>query len=233
MRIACASLHPASQPVEDEMQNPLSEYNPEMELFESEQSEWTGETTGEVVSEGELMELAAELLEVRDEQELDRFLGSVFNKVKQFAGSAAGKAIGGMLKGVLKKALPIAGGVAGTFFGGPVGATIGSKLGSMAGNLFEMELEGLSQEDREFEAAKQFARFATEAVQNAASAPGGNPIAIARSAIAAAAQRYAPGLLNGSTTSIMPVRPYSSGYGRPRSGRWRRIGPNKIIVENC
>ena len=30
----------------------------------------------------------------------------------------------------------------------------------MAGNLFELELEGLSQEDREFEAAKQFVRFA-------------------------------------------------------------------------
>src|SRR2546429_3518896 len=130
MRTACASLHPASQPVEDEMQNPLSEYNPEMEIFESE-FEWSGETTGEVVGEGEVMELAAELLEVRDEQELDRFLGSVFNKVKQFAGSAAGKAVGGMLKGVLKKALPIAGRGARTFFGGPVGATIGSKLGSM------------------------------------------------------------------------------------------------------
>jgi hypothetical protein len=145
-----------------------------------------------------------------------------------------------MLKGVLKKALPIAGGVAGTFFGGPVGATIGSKLGSMAGNLFEMELEGLSQEDREFEAAKQFARFATEAVQNAATAPGGNnPIAIARSAIAAAAQRYAPGLLNGSSSSMppmssmAPMRSHYTGGGRPRSGRWRRIGPNKIIVENC
>ena len=37
----------------------------------------------------------------------------------------------------------------------------------MASNLFEMELEGLSQEDREFEAAKQFVRFASEAVKNA------------------------------------------------------------------
>jgi uncharacterized protein (DUF697 family) len=215
------------------MQNPLSEYNPEMEIFESEQFEWSGETNGEVVGEGELMELAAELLEVRDEQELDRFLGSVFKKVKQFAGSAAGKAVGGILKGVLKKALPIAGGVAGTFFGGPVGATIGSKLGSMAGNLFEMELEGLSQEDREFEAAKQFARFAADAVQNTASAPGGNPVAIARAAIAAAAQRYAPGLLSGSPASMSPMRSPYRGAGRPRSGRWRRIGPNRIIVENC
>jgi uncharacterized protein (DUF697 family) len=216
--------------MEDEMQNPLSEYNPEMEMFESEQFEWSGEAEGEVVGEGELMELAAELLEVRDEQELDRFLGSIFKKVKQFAGSAAGKAVGGMLKGVLKKALPIAGGVAGTFFGGPVGATIGSKLGSMASGLFEMELEGLSQEDREFEAAKQFTRFAVDAVNNAASAPGGNPVAVARSAVAAAAQRYAPGLLDGASSS---GRTHYAGYGRPRAGRWRRIGPNKIIVENC
>jgi hypothetical protein len=216
------------------MQNPLSEYNPEMEMFESEQFEWTGETSGEVIGEGELMELAAELLEVRDEQEIDRFLGSVFNKVKSFAGSAAGKAVGGMLKGVLKKALPIVGGAAGTFFGGPIGATIGSKLGSMAGNLFEMELEGLSQEDREFEAAKQFARFAADAVKNATSAPGGNPVAIAQSAITAAAQRYAPGLLSSAFAAGAPATaPPFGGGRRPRTGHWRRIAPNKILVENC
>jgi hypothetical protein len=225
------------------MQNPLSEYNPEMEMFESE-FEWSGESTGEVIGEGELMELAAELLEVRDEQELDRFLGDVFKKVKAFAASPAGKAVGGMLKGVLKKALPVAGKVAGSFFGGPIGATIGGKLGSMASGLFEMELEGLSQEDREFEAAKQFVRFASEAVKNASSAPGGNPVAIAKSAIATAAQRHAPGLLNGSpmmspmssmssTAPMSSMPPQSAGLGRPRSGRWRRIGPNRIIIENC
>jgi hypothetical protein len=95
----------------------------------------------------------------------------------------------------------------------------------------------LSQEDREFEAAKQFVRFASEAMKNAASAPGGNPVAIARSAVAAAAQRYAPGLLNGSWTPPMstmsPMSSQFAGAGRPRSGRWRRIGPNRIIVENC
>jgi hypothetical protein len=225
------------------MQNPLSAYNPEMEMFESESEfEWSGE--GEVIGEGEVMELAAELLEVRDEQELDRFLGDVFKKVKAFAASPAGKAVGGMLKGVLKTALPVAGKVAGSFFGGPIGATIGGKLGSMASNLFEMELEGLSQEDREFEAAKQFVRFASEAVKNASSAPGGNPVAIAKSAIATAAQRHAPGLLNGSpmmspmssmpsTAPMSSMPPQSAGPGRPRSGRWRRIGSHRILIENC
>jgi hypothetical protein len=235
---ACALRQPGLTNLwEDEMQNPLSEYNPEMEMFESEQFEWTGEGEGEILGEGEVMELATELLEVRDEQELDRFLGSVFKKVKAFAASPAGKAVGGMLKGVLKKALPVAGRVAGSFFGGPIGATIGGKLGDMAGNLFEMELEGLSQEDREFEAAKQFVRFASEAISNAATAPGGYPVGIARSAIAAAAQRHAPGLLNGSSgTSPMSSTSQRSqqfgGAGRARSGSWRRVGPN-IVVENC
>jgi hypothetical protein len=219
------------------MQNPLNEYNPEMEMFESEQFEWSGETSGEVLGEGELMELAAELLEVRDEQELDRFLGSVFKKVKAFAGGPIGKALGGALKGVLKTALPIAGKVAGSFFGGPIGGTIGGKLGSMAGNLFEMELEGLSQEDREFEAAKQFVRFASEAVKNASSSPGGNPVAIARSAIAAAAQNHAPGLLNGSRAmssmssmpSVSSMSSPSYGAGSPRSGRWYRKGSDIYV----
>ena len=134
-----------------------------------------------------------------------------------------------MLKGVLKKALPIAGNVAGSFFGGPIGATIGGKLGSMAGNLFELELEGLSQEDREFEAAKQFVRFASEAVKNAASAPGGNPVAIARSAITDGGATSRSGLFEQfgvAVPTMSSMSPQFAGGGRARSGRWRRIGPN-------
>ena len=55
------------------------EYESEGENFEYEQyeqSEWEGES-GPVFSEAEEMELAAELMEVRDEQELDRFLSDV------------------------------------------------------------------------------------------------------------------------------------------------------------
>ena len=193
------------------MQNPLAEYNPELETFENEQFEqfeqfeWSGETTGEVLGESELLELAAELLEVRDEQELDRFLGSLIKKVGRAVGtfvkSPIGKAIGGVLKSVAKKALPLAGGALGTFVGGPLGAKIGSGLASMAGNALGLELEGLSQEDREFEAAKQFVRFASDAVNNAISAPGANPGAAAQAAIAKAARRYAPGLLRGPSGS--------------------------------
>ena len=223
------------------MPNRLSEYNPEMETFESEQFEWSGETDetaafGEVgpeaLSETEVMELAAELLEVQGEQELDQFLGSLIRKVGRAAGkfirSPIGNAIGGVLKGVVKKALPIAGGALGTFVGGPLGGMIGGKLASVAGSALGLELEGLSQEDREFEAAKQFVRFASEAVRNAAVSPSGTPpVAIAQGATAAAARRYAPGLL--ATANAVASSP-SMGIGRGRSGRWIRSGRNIVVV---
>ena len=54
--------------------------------------------------------LAAELLEISNEAELDRFLGSFLSKavsaVKNFASSDIGKAVGGVIKGVAKQALP-------------------------------------------------------------------------------------------------------------------------------
>ena len=74
--------------------------------------------------------------------------------------SPIGQAVGGVLKGVAKKALPIAGGALGAYFGGPLGAKIGSGLAPAAGSALGLELEALSQEDREFEGGKQFVRFA-------------------------------------------------------------------------
>lgn len=213
------------------MQNPLAEYNPEMETFESEQFEMAGPAGIGVLSETDEMELAAELLEIQDEQELDQFLGGLIKKVGRSVGkfvrSPIGKAIGGVLKGVVKKALPIAGGALGSFVGGPIGAKLGSSLGSMAGRAFGLELEGLSQEDREFEAAKQFVRFASEAVKNAATAaPGVNPATLAQAATAAAARRFAPGLMNAA------VATGSSVAGVGRSGRWFRRGRNIIVMNS-
>ncbi|MBK6506124.1 MAG: hypothetical protein IPG02_10755 [Ignavibacteria bacterium] len=40
-----------------------------------------------------------------------------------------------------------------------LGTAIGGALGSAASNMFELELEGLSQEDREFETAKAYVRL--------------------------------------------------------------------------
>jgi hypothetical protein len=63
----------------------------------------------EVFNEEEEMDLAAELLSVTDDEELDQFLGKLikkgFSKVRKFAKSSTGRALGGLLKGVAKKSL--------------------------------------------------------------------------------------------------------------------------------
>jgi uncharacterized protein (DUF697 family) len=209
--------------------NPLTEYSPQMEAFEfSSDGEFGGNSGAGVFNENEEMELAAELLEVNDEQELDQFLGDLIKKAGRAIGgivrSPIGQAIGGALKGIASKALPIAGGALGGIVGGPLGASLGSGLANMAGKALGLELEGLSSEDREFEATKQFVRFAGEAVKNAMQAPPGtDPAAAAKAAIAAAASQHAPGLVNGGSAGG-PER-----HHKRRSGRWiRKHG--KIIV---
>lgn len=174
--------------------------------------------------EAEEMELAAELLGVTTEAELDQFLGGLIRKAGRaiggFVRSPVGRAIGGALKSVARTALPIAGRAIGTYFGGPAGGAIGGKLAGAAGRIFGLELEGLSQEDQEFEVARRFVRLAGTAVKNAALAPAGTPPAVAaRQAMAAAAQQHAPGLVGGGV----------SGVGR-QSGRWVRRGRAIIVL---
>jgi hypothetical protein len=196
--------------------NPLTEYVPQMEAFDS--SAQTPFTDGGVFSEDEEIQLASELLELRNDAELDHFLGDLIGKVAGAIGgivkSPIGRAIGGVLKGVAKTALPIAGGALGGIVGGPVGSMLGSNLASMAGGALGLELEGLSPEDREFQAARQFCRFLGVAVKNALDAPEyADPVAAAHRAAVEAARVYAPGLMN-----------IGQGYDDdlPKTGRWAR-----------
>jgi hypothetical protein len=204
--------------------NGLTEYSPQMEAFEYSQFETDSAGETGVFGETDEMELAAQLLEVADEAELDQFLGDLIKKAGSAIGkvvkSPIGRAIGGALKGIAKKALPIAGGALGAWVGGPLGAKIGSGLAGMAGKALGLELEGLSQEEGEFEAAKQFVRFAGHAVKNAVSSPAAiqNPMAVAKAAIAEAARVHAPGLVGGMGIAA-----------GGKSGRWIRRG-NTIVV---
>jgi hypothetical protein len=180
------------------------------------------------LDEMEEMELAAEFLEVQDEYELDQFIGKLISRVAKGAGkffkSPLGKKLGGFLKGAAKKLLPVAGKALGGAFGGPVGAAIGGKLAAGASDLLGLELEGLSPEDREFEVARQYVRFATAAVAKAAAAPPSQPPdVVAKSAVAGAANDHAPGLVR-----PRPGGPVRYGAGR-RTGRWIRRG-NRIVL---
>lgn len=185
----------------------------------------------EVFDEEEEMDLAAELLAVTDEAELDQFLGKLIKKagrkIGKFAKSSTGRALGGILKSAAKTALPVVGGAVGTVFGGPAGGAIGGKLASTAGRLFGLELEGLSPEDQEFEVAKRVVRLAGAATKKAAMAPGNMPPqAAAKAALIDAAKKHAPGLLRPAAS---PAAPMHSAPGARRSGRWIRRG-SKIIL---
>lgn len=204
------------------------------EAFEAEQFEYAFEggpgrsgQSASPFSEAEEMELAAELLEVTNEAELDHFLGDLIKRgasaVGKFIKSPTGQALGGVLKGAAKQALPMLGKAVGTYFGGPAGAAVGGQLASTAGKLFGLELEGLSHEDQEYETARQFVRLAGTAASTAASAPPNTPPPVAaKTAFASAAKQFAPGMLGqglgGAAAGV-----------EGRSGRWVRRG-RKIIL---
>jgi hypothetical protein len=193
---------------------------------EESESEFQGEREAGLFHEEELNELATELLSVSNERELDQFLGDVFKKVGSAVGSfvksGVGQQLGGMLKNVAKTALPMVGSAVGNLVVPGVGGAVGGKLASAAGQMFGLELEGLSHEDRDFEVAKQFVRLAADAAQTATQAsPGMPPGQIAKQAVTAAAQKYAPGLIgNGSGGTS------ASGADH---GRWVRTG-RKIVL---
>ena len=136
-------------------------------FYELEGEDEADEAEGGMYESEELeMELAAELLEVRSDAELDRFLGNLLKGAisagKSFVNSNAGRAVGGLLKSAAKQYLPQP-----QRLGNLVAPGIGGQAGSAAGSWLanRLELEGLSQEDREFESARAFVRFANDTVK--------------------------------------------------------------------
>ena len=195
------------------------------------------------LSEAQEMALAAELLEVSSEQELDQFLGKLIRSVgrgfQALARSPLGRAVGGVLKQVAKKALPIAGGALGSFFGGPVGGMLGSKLAGVAGKAFGLETEGMSNEDAQFEVARRFVRMGAATAQRAAAAPPSvDPVATAKAAAVSAARRHAPGLVRGGVLDPdQAIALATSGVARPvyhrgtgRRGVWIRRGRRILLL---
>ncbi|PHN07760.1 hypothetical protein [Flavilitoribacter nigricans] len=207
------------------------EFDDEFEFedeFEDEYDDEFGyEMSDSPFSEEEEAELAMEFLSVTNEAEMDEFLKSLWRKAKRGVRKYSGKAWSYAKKGlkkVAKKALPIAGRAVGTYFGGPLGGKVGSKLGSWASNLFEMELEGLSAEDQEFEIARRFVRFGGNAARNSMKLSTKMPAAKAvQVGFKAAARKHAPGLLKGAGSRA------GRGRSKGKSGRWMRRG-NRIVL---
>lgn len=178
--------------------------------------------------------LAADLLDVKSEQEFEYFLGDVIsgaaNAVGKFISSPTGQALGSGLKDVAKTLLPVAGQALGDYIGGPTGGQIGQTLGSAVAGSFEM-----APEEMEWEAANTFVKIASDAAKKAAEMPqSGDPQAIAQKAIVDAAKIHAPGLVPTLTGN---GHCGCTGFGRHEghhhhhhSGRWYRHG-TRIVLE--
>lgn len=206
-------------------------YPGEMESYES----YPMASESSPLSEAEEMELASRLMELESEEEFENFLGDIISGLSGgLINSKTGNALGGLLKGAAKTLLPIAGTVAGGYFGGPMGASLGGKIaGGIASNL-EMESEQM-----EWEAAKDFVRFAAEAAKNAAMAPDGqDPHSVAHQATVEAAQKHAPELIEHGPGPQGPAAPLPhehhkhGGCGchhRHHSGHWERHGREIVL----
>ena len=182
------------------------------------------------------VELAAELLSVSNEAELEQFLGSLIRRagsaVGSFVRSPVGQALGGVLKNAARQALPIVGGAIGSAVGGQTGGRLGQQLATTAGRVFGLELEGLSAEDQEFEAARRFVRFAGAAAGRAAMAPrGASPMQAAQAAARGAAGRYAPGLLRGAGPRGFRARRGRRGFPRRFAGYGGVFGADPVQTQ--
>jgi hypothetical protein len=216
-------------------------------------TEWSDETDGEAVfDEVEEMELAAALLEVHDEAELDEFLGKLIKRagraVRKAVKSPIGKALGGVLKRVARTALPIAGAALGNLVVPGAGGVLGGKLASAAGRMFGLELEGMSPQDQELEIARRFVRLSGDATRRATQMPAaGSPSMVAKNAVLAAAADHAPGLVarhGGSTGTLVhrfsrssadgPGKRHTSykrrAPGATQQGTWSRRGRTIVLT---
>jgi hypothetical protein len=173
-----------------------SDYEGEAALDEQE-----GDFEGALDQESDVeIELAAELLSVSGEEELDEFFRKLFKRVGGAARGVlqtpAGQQLTGLLRNTASQALPLAGQAVGNYLGGTRGANVGGALGTAAAKWFGLEMEGMSGEDQELEVARRVVRLATDATKQLAASPrNGDPKQAAMKAFSSAASRHAPGLL--------------------------------------
>lgn len=177
------------------MSHPLVDYSPETEAQEgippgplAAVAHRSPASTG-VFNEGQVLELAARLLEARTAPALEASLGHLIARTSRQLGAPVEPAPAQALRDALGRAavrvLPCA------------GCPRGNQSLAAATRAAGLELEGLSPEDKEFELARNFVRLAADAVRHLAGAPSRlSPRRGAQAALALAARHHAPGLLS-------------------------------------
>jgi hypothetical protein len=202
------------------MNRTLINYTPETEMFAAEavgdDRALKSESVGSLFSDSEELELAIGFLDVQSERHLDRFLRDLMMRTGQAIGRSVPSPTAQALEWILKRAASQALPIAVRAIGDHPDAQLGAHAAAAA-RIFGLELEGLSPEDKEFEIARSFVRFAGETVANAVAALEHAPShVVARCSAAQAATRYAPGLLRHAPP--------------PLAGRWVRRGRHIVVV---
>jgi hypothetical protein len=170
---------------------------------------------GELPAVARSVERAAELLDVINEAELEGLLGRLVAETARNAGGRlpadTGRALVAVLRRTAERTLP----TLATALGDqpePTGGA-GPSAADTAARVYGLELEGMSAEDRDFEIARQFLRFAEATTARAARAPAQAPAAAAvDAAVTGAGRELAPGL----------VPPQRSSATVPQPGPWAR-----------
>jgi hypothetical protein len=173
-----------------------------------------------LASEG--IEDASALLDVTNETELREYLGGLVADVVGRSGGRLSASTGrALVDGLVKTAEQTVPTLSIVLEVGMVPVSPrGASPAAMAARVYGLELEGMSAEDRDYEIARQFVRFAQAATTEAAHPQAALPDAPAvNAAFAAAAREFAPGLLPPRDT-ISPG---------PVSGPWTRTGNTLVL----
>jgi len=176
------------------------------------------------------IELAAELLSVSNEQELDEFFGKLLRRGRGRLRSPARRKLRNLLRRGTRRVLPFAGSVPVDPFAGddappdvnPDASDDGDAPDLDPQQMFGIETEGLSPEDRDLEIARRVVRLGGDAAQRLSDAPSGDAAQAARRALLDAAQRHAPGLASHMRESARNPLVPPSGRSNDSAGRWIR-----------
>jgi hypothetical protein len=198
----------------------LLEYRPDFDSF----SNWSAPAsvaygTDEPAVDSEEIALAADLLGVRSEAELERVLRRVIGNAgilgARVLRSPMGPTLIGQIKSAVLDLVPLRRSALLVVAAAPTRSTQVAR----GARVFGLELEGLSPEDKEFALAQQAVRFIDAVARNAGTARASSPAAM-RDALRRAACRHAPGLL-----------PRFRARRAPRGG-WTREG-GRLVLHDC
>jgi hypothetical protein len=169
------------------------------------------EDSGSPAAAARNAELAAELLDVVNETELEHVVRKLVSETAQRAGGSLPRGATHLLSDVLtriaRRTLPTLGSASGPH------ASSERSPAETAVRVFGLELEGMSAEDRDFEIARQLVRLGEAAVLRSLATPdAASPVATVAAGVTRAGRELAPGLLD-------PVADLSL---EPGTGPWTR-----------